>query len=456
MKRTTEESRELAAAIHEMKADGASHRTIAAALGISPSTVHALSKRYPAAPAPSLTVEVEDSGKEHVVARYIDGDTVELLHSGAVKTVEDLMEIAGFDPEEWLVVSAKPNAWTTSMRHAGRIVQVQNYQVKPTLVRRPKPGALPAAYQPPRIFLPPRPESGVEDEEILVVLPDTHIGHRRFGTRLYPMHDRRALSVASQVIADLKARHPKVRVIQVGDWLDGHSAGKYAREPELLGTEQAAVDEAYFWIQELQVDEFIGGNHEMFYRARRTYGTQGSEVLSIRPAQTESPALSVATLLHFSVLGIRDHGPYGTKVEAFPGSAARTVLTHGDDIKPASSKATHYNLVHGHTHRLSVARRRLDITGDQVFVAEAGCLCRVDALKPPYGSTGDADWQQGFVVLSRSGDHVSVDLVHINDGVANVRGRWYEGVDPTNHLSALIGQNLAPMNARPGDQNHVH
>lgn len=455
MKRTTEESRELAASIHKRKAAGDTHRVIAKALGISPSTVHALSKRYPAAPAPSDAVEVTDSGKEHVVARYIDGDTVELLHSGAVKTVEDLMEIAGFDPEEWLVVSAKPNAWTTSMRHAGRIVQVQNYQVKPTLVRRPKPGALPAAYQPPRVRLPTLAPPN-DEEEILVVLPDTHIGHRRFGTRLYPMHDRRALSVASQVIADLKTKHRNVRVIQVGDWLDGHSAGKYTREPELLGTEQAAVDEAYFWIQELQVDEFIGGNHEMFYRARRTYGTQGSEVLSIRPAQTESPALSVATLLHFSALGIRDHGPYGTKVEAFPDATSRTVLTHGDDIKPASTKTTHYNLVHGHTHRLSVARRRLSLTGEQVFVAEAGCLCRVDALKPPYGSTGDADWQQGFVVLSRSGDHVSVDLVHINDGVAHFRGRWREGVDPTPHLSALIGQNLAPMNASPGEARHAH
>ncbi len=104
------------------------------------------------------------------------------------------------------------------------------------------------------------------------------------------------------------------------------------------------------------------------------------------------------------------------------------IVTHGETVRSSGGASClaevnkwTASIMHGHTHRIGSAARRVPaIAGRperQLYGYETGCLCSLDAT---YGTA--MNWQQGFAIVSLGQDHgdFGVEQVLVNNGQANI------------------------------------
>lgn len=291
----------------------------------------------------------------------------------------------------------------------------------------------------------PRPRKG--DHRVAVILPDPQIGFRDLPAGLDPFHDESAIRVALQITAWLEANDNLTEVINLGDFLDLPSQGRFTQEPSFASTTQAAIDRGHRFLQEQRGAAgpsahivLIEGNHDR--RMEKFIVDNAASAFGLKRANTaELPVMSLPYLLRLDEIGVE-------YIDAYPAGAYwlndRLRAIHGDKVRSGGSTAAaytnhtpHISTIFGHVHRQELQSRTVfDRKGPIKSVAiSPGCLCRVDGAVPSVNGSTKIDgtpaqffenWQQGIAVISykKSGEFFT-ELVQIDNGRAMFRGREF-------------------------------
>jgi hypothetical protein len=291
----------------------------------------------------------------------------------------------------------------------------------------------------------PRPRKG--DHKVAVILPDPQIGYRNLATGLDPFHDESAMAVAIQITAWLEANDNLASVINLGDFLDLPSQGRFTQEPSFASTTQYAIDRGHkFLVQQRGAAGpnakivLIEGNHDR--RMEKFIVDNAAASFGLKRANLdELPVMSLPYLLRLDEIGVE-------YIDAYPAGAYWITdslrAIHGDKVRSNGSTAAaytnhspHISTVFGHIHRQELQSRTVfDRKGPIKSVAiSPGCLCRVDGAVPSVNGSTKIDgtpaqyfenWQQGIAVISYkpSGDFFT-ELVQIDNGRAMFRGREF-------------------------------
>jgi predicted phosphodiesterase len=297
--------------------------------------------------------------------------------------------------------------------------------------------------RPTNIYPLQRSQSRADGWGVAVVLPDPQIGFRVYEDgSLDPFHDIEAMSVALQIIEELNPD----KVINLGDFLDLPSQGRWAQEASFARTTQLAIDAGHVFLAQQRAAapnaeiSLIEGNHDR--RLQNFVETNALAAFGLKKAnKPESwPVLSLPYLLRLDELNVGYIDAYPTgKVWINDTLYAR----HGDKVRSSGSTAAaytsetpHISTVFGHTHRLEIqSRTTFDRVGKLRNMAiSPGCLCRVDGGVPGVHSAIGSDgrpapiaenWQQGVAVIHYTDTQFFVDLVQIEDGFTIFRGQEF-------------------------------
>lgn len=377
--------------------------------------------------------------------------------SDRIMSVDDLVKHLNIDLEIWIIERSVVNKWEgyrkdkrTSMEYdqglatgfvedSGKLHIAPLFQVKIWLVKR-HPEALSPVISPVLVVIsevgPPRPRIGSWHKAL--ILADPHWGFRRdFRTgKLTPFHDRRALSIALQIAAEICPEKTIFAgdIFDLSDWTD-----KFLRSPELYWTTQPAITEAAEWMGKFRSVcaemDVIEGNHDE--RLHRTLLAHFISAYDLRPADRleEAPPMSIPGLLGLERLGVNYIGDYpngrvmlNQGIQIIHGNTARS--GYGSTASAILNKAS-ISVGYGHIHRMEYLSKTI-WRGDQPSIIHAfspGCLCRIDGKVP--GSPREAEWQQGIAVVYYDPDgwEHSIEPIAINNGKAHYQGRVYEGID---------------------------
>jgi len=279
-----------------------------------------------------------------------------------------------------------------------------------------------------------------------VIVPDAQIGYyRREDGKLESTHDELAISVALQVIADIK---PEL-VVCVGDNIDFPELGKYRTSPAFALTTQASIDRATVLAAQLRAAApqakivWLAGNHEerlpnfILDNAKATFGLRKGD------SPKSWPVMSVPSLCRFDDFDV-EYRPGYPAGEFWINEKLRVI--HGTRVKSNGSTAHMYlnsektSVIYGHIHRVETAfKTRRDYEGAKtIMAASPGCLAKVDGAVPSTKGGIDLDgrpltvvedWQQGLGVVSYEdkGDHkFSYEAMHIYNGWGMLRGIEYK------------------------------
>lgn len=279
--------------------------------------------------------------------------------------------------------------------------------------------------------------------KVAVVLPDPQIGFRydHRNKSLDPFHDELAMAVALQAIRLIQ---PDI-IINLGDFLDFASFGKYVQEPAFAHTTQAAIDRGHLFLCEQQAAApfahivLFEGNHDrrlqnsVIANAQAAFGLQ-------RANMPESwPVMSVPNLLRLEELGVE-------YVDAYPAGRYwindRLNCTHGHIVRSNGSTARavaddeRVSQIFGHIHRIEMHYKTVNVRdGGRTNIAiSPGCLCRIDGAVPSTKGSTDSfgravtqyeNWQQGLAIVTyEPGDGpFSVEHVYIDRGFGFLRGQ---------------------------------
>jgi predicted phosphodiesterase len=288
-----------------------------------------------------------------------------------------------------------------------------------------------------------RPQRPAGGWRVAVCLPDPQIGFRAYETgALDPYHDHAAMTVALQIIETLNPD----KVINLGDFLDLPSQGRWAQEAAFARTTQLALDAGHEFLARQRVAapnaeiSLIEGNHDR--RLQNFVELNALSAFGLKKANKphDWPVMSLPYLLRLDELGI-DY------VDAYPTGKVwindTLYAKHGDKVRSGGSTAAaytndtpHISTVFGHTHRLEIqSRTTFDRMGKlRNMAVSPGCLCRVDGAVPGVHSAIGSDgkpaviaenWQQGIAVIYYTDSQFFVDLVQIEDGFTIFRGQEF-------------------------------
>jgi hypothetical protein len=280
--------------------------------------------------------------------------------------------------------------------------------------------------------------------KLAVILPDPQIGYwRNLQTgKLDPYHDERAISLAIQLIEELR---PDL-IVNLGDVLDFPEFGKYIQEAGFAETTQPTLRYAY---QYLRAQREAAPNAEIIYLEGNHCKRLSSYILTNAKAAfglTQAhdpegwPVLSVPHLLALDSLGVQ-------YIAGYPANEYwindRLVCVHGDKIRSSGSTAKavaddeRISMIFGHLHRIELHYKTVRVrNGFRTNLAfTPGCLCRISGV--PGVRTGtdvwgnpvkrSFDWQQGLALVHyRDGDMpFSIEPIYIHEGSLIFRGRTY-------------------------------
>ena len=249
------------------------------------------------------------------------------------------------------------------------------------------------------------------DTKVAVILPDLQL----------PYVDNKALSVALQVVQDIKPD----KVILLGDALDLPAFGTYGQRPEYALETQGAINQLHNLMaslrKELPSSELVvlAGNHEfrlekyLLRNAMAAYGLRRADQME------HWPVMSVPYLCAFDSLDVE-------YVDGYPSNKywinERLQCIHGHVIRgngltaKAIVQDERVSVIYGHVHRIESQYKTVNVYegGKTSFAHSPGALCRLDGHVPSYHSGHDThgkpvknmeNWQQGFcVVYYKDGD----------------------------------------------------
>ena len=338
--------------------------------------------------------------------------------SQRIKTLEDLIESAKIDTDEWTVRSWTANSWEGVGKDSEPITL---HQVKASLERSPK--HLFAKVSNVRNLRRKAMRMGRAVKSALII-PDSQHGFRWNYDRktIEPMHDERALAC---VVELAKLMQPD-EIILLGDMLDlAPWALKFPRDKSLANTTQPSDAALYDFLYQLRsasrhsVCHYVAGNHED--RIDRAILERLGEAEGLRQANDPNGhgVLTVPHLLALDSLDIKyieykDEYWLWNKVRVWHGTLVRK--GGGKTVASMAQAGQHHEVV-GHIHRLELAMKTLwGPNGSRtVTFMSPGCLTRLDGMVP--AATPRVDWQQGVGVayLDRDGT-VSMMPIPINNG----------------------------------------
>lgn len=303
--------------------------------------------------------------------------------------------------------------------------------------------ARPVVIKPPKLI---RTRKG--GWNVAVIYPDPQIGFRTLEGRLDPFHDESAMDLALQITGWLEEHDRVDAVINLGDFLDLPSQGRFEQEPSFASTTQAAVDRGHLFLQQQRAAAgpkakivLIEGNHDR--RMEKFIVSNAASAYGLKRANVdEVPVMSLPFLLRLDEIGVE-------YIDAYPAGAYwlndKLRAIHGDKVRSNGSTAAaytnntpHISTIFGHVHRQELQSRTIfDRLGPIKSVAVSpGCLCRVDGAVPSVNGSTKLDgspakfyenWQQGIAVVhyKKTGEFFT-DLVQFNDGVAVFRGKEFK------------------------------
>jgi predicted phosphodiesterase len=281
-----------------------------------------------------------------------------------------------------------------------------------------------------------------------VILPDPQIGFRLYddGT-LDPFHDQKAMNVALQIVNYEQEQNGVDQVVNLGDFLDLPSQGRFAQEATFANTTQLAIDAGHLFLARQRASApnaeivLVEGNHDR--RLQNFVEVNALAAFGLKRAQAPDslPVMSLPFLLRLDELNV-------TYIDSYP--AGKHWVTdnlraiHGNKVRSNGSTAAaytndmpHISTVFGHTHRLEIQSKT---TWDRVgkirsMAISPGCLCRVDGAVPSvHGAIGIdgrpaqefENWQQGVAVIKyKDSGEFFVDLVQIDDGRTVYQGQEF-------------------------------
>lgn len=375
------------------------------------------------------------------------GELAVMVDSSTVRTLDELLEVAEVDVSKWRVISWRANKWDQASKGSDtqtRVVEL--WQVKAEFERRAGDDVV--GVSDPRVFPPPKKvQTRNHSLEIVVVVPDAQIGHRWDKTHraLRPMHDRRALDVVVQAIEILQPD----RVVNQGDFLDLAPWSRHRRPMDVRDTTTPQLREAHWWQSEFvraapaATHDYLEGNHEA--RINKALTDNMPEATTTIPVGQSRSIASLETLLALDSLGVKYHGPYGSRLWLWD----RVEMTHGDTVRSGAGKTVAslsekslHSIWVGHIHKREQATRTVwGPNGPKsVTASSCGCLCLLGQDDVP-GYEGRREWQQGFGIIiydkNTGMDHHIV--VPIEEGRAWLNGSMIEARDRLQEIAAFVG-----------------
>jgi hypothetical protein len=169
--------------------------------------------------------------------------------------------------------------------------------------------------RPTNIYPLQRPQSRADGWKIAVCLPDPQIGFRQYEDgSLDPFHDVEAMSVALQIVEYLNPD----KVINLGDFLDLPSQGRWAQEASFARTTQLAIDAGHVFLAQQRAAapnaeiSLIEGNHDR--RLQNFVETNALAAFGLKKAnKPESwPVMSLPYLLRLDELNVEYIDAYPT------------------------------------------------------------------------------------------------------------------------------------------------
>jgi predicted phosphodiesterase len=308
--------------------------------------------------------------------------------------------------------------------------------------------------QPVNITAPKPSKQPKTKHKVAVALPDPQIGFRHFFDRgLDPFHDETAMDVALQIISYLEETDRVDYVINLGDFLDLPSQGKYEQEPGFAGTTQKAIDRGHLFLQQQRAAAgpdaeivLIEGNHDR--RLEKFILANSAAAWGLKRANMdELPVMSLPYLLRLDEIGVEyiDAYPAGAywltpTLRAIHGHKARS---NGSTAAAYTNAEPHISTIFGHAHRLEIQSRTIFNRDEAIrsVAVSPGCLCRVDGAVPSVNGSTHIDgspakfyenWQQGVAIIVLEDGKPYFELVEIRHGVAWFRGRKFTANAPKN------------------------
>lgn len=314
--------------------------------------------------------------------------------------------------------------------------------LKPEPKWEPVDRARPVVLSAPKPIVPKKSKHTVH-----IALPDPQIGFRSLDGRLDPFHDESAMAVALQITAWLEENDRLDTVINLGDFLDLPSQGRFEQEAAFASTSQAAFDRGHLFLQQQRLAAgpkakivLVEGNHDR--RMEKFIVANALSAYGLRRANTnEIPVMSIPYLLRLDEIGVEyiDAYPAGAywiteNLRAIHGTKARS---NGSTAAAYTNADPHISTIFGHSHRLEIQSRTVFNGAGAIrsVAISPGCLCRVDGAVPSVNGSTHIDgsparfyenWQQGIAVVTLQDDgQFFTELVQIKDGTAWFRGKKF-------------------------------
>lgn len=358
-----------------------------------------------------------------------------------IKTVAQLMKIAGIDPKEWDVVNPRIKKWDVALKlKTGKDIEI--VKVVPSIyieapLRARHPIAFEPVIQPIHIDMPklPRIRKNTKGVKRALIINDPQVGFRRtlHTTELHPFHDRRVLDLALQIAQTEQIDH----ISFGGDCLDlSEWSTKFMPEPEFFWTTQPALLEWAWWLSQFRLAQpgaeikELEGNHDI--RMPNLIATNMRQAYKLRAVDELQlpPALSVPRLLALHALNIE-------YIDNYPDNGywlnQNVFITHGDvvrgnpgDTAKAIVNKQAFTTVFGHIHRReSVTRRMKTHDADLIYTAFCpGAACHIDGRVP--GSSSKDQWQNGIAVIEYTEDSENIIPIAIKNGAMVYGGMQWQ------------------------------
>lgn len=323
----------------------------------------------------------------------------------------------------------------------------------PSVRRGKKPAEeFPAAT--PAKITPSRRKPAVRDHKTIVVFGDSQIDYRRIidsktgETQLVPIHDERAIDIATLICKDLQ---PDV-IVNVGDTVDLASLSRFDPDSDHFHkTIGPSFQRAHDMYAQLRADNpsaeivEVDSNHNT--RLRNYVLKHMPQLHDMRRpgVEEEYPVMTYPYLANLGHLGVRFISGYGEAnyVYGKEYDAPPIVFKHGDSSAPGSTSAKerpnypYSHIVRGHSHRADrvyTTMRGGDYSGQYLASIVVGTLCKITGEVPAVHSAVDdlnrpvetvMAWQQGMLVIKDYGGQYTFDDVMIQNGRTFYEGKEY-------------------------------
>ncbi len=391
----------------------------------------------------------------------IDGNFANIrsvVVEGQIKTVEELMKLAGMSEKDWVVTNPKIKKWDVALKlkvnKDEEIVKVVPSIYIEAPLRAVHPTAFEPVIQPIQIELPKLPKIGKQAKgnvKRCLIINDPQIGFRRtlHTTEIVPFHDRRVLDLALQIAQTEQIDH----ISFGGDCLDlSEWSDKFMPEPEFYWTTQPAFLEWAWWLTQFRMAQpnaeikMLEGNHDIRLpnliakNMRQAYKLRAVDELHLPPALSVERLLALHTLNIEYVNHYPDNGYWlNDNVFIIHGDLVRN--NPGDTAKALVNKQA-FTTIFGHIHRReSVTRRMKAHDGDMIYTAFCpGCVCRIDGAVP--GSKSDQQWQNGIAVIEYTQTSENIIPIAISEGEMIHNGMNWKARNREDEINGFLTKSL--------------